>query len=222
MSSCQRMCLGVVVLLSCLSSSASAGIINFTLTEDGGGAGIISATVSGALTFSANGQDNTGQFSNYIAPANGTVGFGSSSTLTQGWLKNGALSLGSSSPINTLGYVFAPFGTGGYAPGVIENYTGDPIFLYTNSIAIERGYVSDTTISGSGTINGDFQTLGIVAGTATTVFTLNGIENTVNVVAATAPAPAAVPEPSTAFAMGLFGVISFVGNRRRRRRPATA
>lgn len=212
-------CLGTVLLLTCLNQQASAGIINITFTEDGGGSGVISATVSGNLTFSQGGTDSTGQYSNFIAPANGTFGFGSSSTLLQTWRTNdSALSIVSAN--STSNAIFAGFGTGGYVENVIDNYSGTKLFTYANSIAIERSYTSDAAISGSGTISGDFLTRGISAGTATTVFQLNGTENTLNVIAVAASSPSSVPEPGS-FSLAVLGLCCLgYGVRRKRKKAA--
>ncbi len=119
------------------------------------------------------------------------------------------------------GAIFAGYGTGGYVPEQLENVTGDKIATYLNALSIARNINSGDSISGSATLSGTFATRGITAGTSWTTFTLDGEENTLNYVATSAGA-SSVPEPSTAIAMGLLGILGFAGNRRRRRQESVA
>ena len=191
-----------------LTGPLNAGTVFIDLVEDGGGAGIITATVSGSLDFTS-GLNNTPGFSNYIAPANGTIGFGLATALTRGWGPGFGFVVQSATPSANAGVVFAPYGAGSFAQNVLTNVSGNPLFLFTNGLQVDRTYVSGNPLSTSATLSGDFQSRGITPGTATTEFTLDGQANTLTVRATTA-----VPEPTAPVLAG----VALLGLAARRRR----
>jgi hypothetical protein len=213
--------LGIVLagLLLCLAKPASAGVVTITMIENGSS---ISVSMSGSLDFTSGGDDGTANFSNYIGPANGTIGFGSSSTLTRRWLVGDAtypLIVQSSSPVQSQGgVVFSPFGSGGFAQNVISGVSGSGLFLLTNSIKVDRNYVSGGALSATGTIAGSFAANGITVGTSTTQFTLGtggGSGNTL--IFQRSVASASVPDQMPTAALGAGVVLMGLPARRRRR-----
>lgn len=190
-----------------LTVPLNAGTVFIDLVEDGGGANVIMVTVSGSLNFTS-GANSTPGFSDYIAPANGTIGFGLNTALTRSWLLGAGLVVQSATPPAASGAVFAPYGTGGFAQNVLTNVSGNPLFVFLNGFQVDRGYVSGDPLSASATLAGDFQSNGITAGTATTQFTLDGLPNTLTV------RSVAVPEPTAPSLAGL-ALLCLVGRRRR-------
>lgn len=212
----KRSLLGMVVtmLLFCLATKpASAAVIYIDMIEN---AGFISVTMSGSLDFTSNGVDATGAFSNFIAPANGTMGLGLSSTLIQVWrTPSSTLRIVSTDPVQTQQTaLFSPFGGGGYAESAISGFSGDNLFLYTNAFGVARDYVSGAPLSATGTISGTFASNGITVGTSTTVFELGAFGSATENTLIVSRSIAGVPEPSTG-ALGLVGLIAIVLRRRK-------
>jgi len=202
-------------LMTCLTGPLFAGTVFIDLVEDGGGAGVITATLSGSLDFTSNGTGSTGGFSNYIVPANGTIGFGPSTGAVLSWTTSGGtpnMAVQSAIPSANSGAIFAPFGTStSFAQNDLTNFSGDRLFLYTNGMAVGGPYTSGSSLNASATLSGDFQSRGITLGTATTQFTLAGSANTLTVRASV------VPEPTT-WVMGLAGIACGCWQMSRRRR----
>jgi hypothetical protein len=89
-----------------LAQPVSAGVVTITMIEN---AGSISVSMSGSLDFTSAGSANSAGFSDYIGPANGTIGFGSSATLTQAWfISDSSMAVQSSSPVQSRSGVFFP------------------------------------------------------------------------------------------------------------------
>ena len=198
-------------LLMCSTSSLSAGTVTVTFTEDGGGPGVIGVSFSGSLDF-VTGEPTVFSFSHYINPTGGTVSFATAGDPSRRWLTDGPSTMvvtGSSSPPAT-GAVFAGYGTGGFAPFLLENVSGTKFATYLNGIQLDSSIASGAAISGSATFSGTFADRGISAGTFTTNFTLDGQANTIiyQTVAASAVPGSAGP----AALIGLAGIA-----RRRRR-----
>jgi hypothetical protein len=191
-------------LLLGLAQPVSAGVVTITMIEN---AGSISVSMSGSLDFTSAGFANTNGFSDYIGPANGTIGFGSNGTLTQQWsIGDTTLAVQSASPVQSQSNVFfSPFGSGSFAQNMIFGYSGSSLFIYTASFAVDRSYVSGATLSGSGSISGSFASNGITAGTSTTQFTLNGSANTLTVQRSAAPVGVPAPSPASLLALILGG-----------------
>jgi hypothetical protein len=212
----------------CYSNSLSAGILTITFTEDGGGTDIISVSYSGSLDFIAGDSTKNFSFSRFINPAGGTMSFAALGTLARYWQADGN-NTGAIQRTNysgTLGSnaIFAGYGTGSYAADVLNVTPGSTAFaLYLDhpntsaGLKVARDYISGDPLSGSATLSGTFASRGITSGTSWTEFTLDGQYNKVEFIAAQA-----VPEPSTAIAMGLLGIVGFAGNRCRRRQGSVA
>lgn len=182
---------GVVAsALLCLTTPASAGTVTITMVENSGS---ISVSLSGSIDYTTNAGVNTSAlFSNYIAPVNGTIGFGLSTALVQAFGISNVFAVQSASPAQTLApsVLFSPYGTGPYVENALSGVTGDLFFIYTNGIGLARDYVSGAALSATGTLTGTFATNGITVGTSTTQFTLSGFANTV-IVQRSVPTPAA-------------------------------
>ena len=213
--------LGIVLagLLLCLAKPASAGVLTITMIDNGSS---ISVSMSGSLEFSSAGFASSNGFPNYIAPENGTIGFGPSGTLTQEWSMLSPtypLNVTSTSPVQSRASVFSPYGSGPYAAGSITNVSGSTFFVYTGAIAVAPDYSSGTQMSATGTISGNFTTRGITVGTSTTVFRLGnvtgGAENTL--IVQRSVAPASVPDQMPTAALGAGVVLMGLAARRRRR-----
>jgi hypothetical protein len=191
-------------LLLGLAQPVSAGVVTITMIEN---AGSISVSMSGSLNFTSAGFATTAGFSDYIGPANGTIGFGSSATLTQGWsIGDTTLEVQSASPVQSqIGLFFSPFGSGGFAQNMIGGYSGSSLFIYFAGVAVDRSYVSGATLSGSGSISGSFASNGITAGTSTTQFTLNGSANTITVQRSATPVGVPAPSPASLLALIVGG-----------------
>lgn len=168
-------------LLLCLDSAASAGTVTVTLREDGGGSGIISLSVSGSLDWV--GAATSTVSGKFISPTWGNMGF-TTNTGAHGWWSSASFANGKYEFVSTTGTrnfssVWGNYGTGGDYSGI--TYTGHTFRMWTDGIAVDNTLTSGATISGSGTIIGDFTARGITAGTVTTVFKLGstGLSNTV-------------------------------------------
>jgi hypothetical protein len=225
--------LGIVLagLLLCLAKPASAGVVTITMIDNGSS---ISVSMSGSLDFTSAGAGATtpsfGQtastmsnsFPNYIAPVNGTIGFGPSGTPTQQWnMLNSTypLNVTSTSPVQSQPSIFfSPFGSGPYAANAITNVSGSNFFVYTGAIAVAPGYTSGGALSATGTIAGSFASNGITVGTSTTQFTLGaggGSGNTL--IFQRSVASASVPDQMPTAALGAGVVLMGLAARRRRR-----
>jgi hypothetical protein len=214
--------LGIVLagLLLCLAKPASAGVVTITMIDNGSS---ISVSMSGSLDFTSAGGSRSNGFSNYLAPRNGTIGFGPSLTPTQQWnISNDdyPLNVTSTSPQQSLpSTYFSPFGTRDYEGNVITNVSGSNFFVYQSAIAVAPGYASGDNLSATGTISGNFAYWGITAGTtSTTQFTLGtggGSANTL--IVQTSVAPARVPDQMPTAALGAGVVLMGLAARRRRR-----
>jgi hypothetical protein len=165
--------LGIVLagLLLCLAKPASAGVVTITMIDNGSS---ISVSMSGSLHFSSAGAAIPGgnTFPNYLAPKNGTIGFGPTGTITQQWnMLNSTypLNVTSTLPVQSQPSIyFSPFGTRDYVGDVITNVSGSNFFVYTGAIAVAQGYTSGGALSATGTISGNFAYWGITAGTTST------------------------------------------------------
>jgi hypothetical protein len=164
----------------------------------------------------------TNSFPNYIAPVNGTIGFGPTGTPTQQWnMLNSIypLNVTSTSPLQSQSNIyFSPFGSGPYAANAITNVSGSNFFVYTGAIAVDPGYTSGGALSATGTISGNFTTRGITVGTSTTQFKLGtgaGAANTL--IVQTSVASARVPDQMPTAALGAGVVLMGLAARRRRR-----
>jgi hypothetical protein len=215
--------LGIVLagLLLCLAKPASAGVVTITMIENGSS---ISVSMSGSLDFTTAGAVIQGgnSFPNYIAPVNGTIGFGPSGTPTQQWnMLNSTypLNVTSTSPVQSQPSIFfSPFGSGPYAANAITNVSGSNFFVYTGAIAVAPGYTSGGALSATGTIAGSFASNGITVGTSTTQFTLGaggGSGNTL--IFQRSVASASVPDQMPTAALGAGVVLMGLAARRRRR-----
>jgi hypothetical protein len=215
--------LGIVLagLLLCLAKPASAGVVTITMIENGSS---ISVSMSGSLDFTTAGAVIQGgnSFPNYIAPVNGTIGFGPSGTPTQQWnMLNSTypLDVTSTSPLQSQPSIyFSPFGSGPYAANAITNVSGSNFFVYTGAIAVAPGYTSGGALSATGTIAGSFASNGITVGTSTTQFTLGaggGSGNTL--IFQRSVASASVPDQMPTAALGAGVVLMGLAARRRRR-----
>jgi len=215
--------LGIVLagLLLCLAKPASAGVVTITMIDNGSS---ISVSMSGSLDFTSAGAAIQGgnSFPNYIAPVNGTIGFGASGTPTQQWNAQNItypLNVTSTSPVQSQpSVVFSPFGSGPYTANAITNVSGSNFFVYTGAIAVAPGYTSGGALSATGTISGNFTTNGITVGTSTTQFTLGtggGSGNTL--IFQRSVASASVPDQMPTAALGAGVVLMGLAARRRRR-----
>jgi hypothetical protein len=215
--------LGIVLagLLLCLAKPASAGVVTITMIENGSS---ISVSMSGSLDFTTAGAVIQGgnSFPNYIAPVNGTIGFGPSGTPTQQWnMLNSTypLNVTSTSPVQSQPSIFfSPFGSGPYAANAITNVSGSNFFVYTGAIAVAPGYTSGANLSATGTISGNFAANGITVGTSTTQFKLGtgaGAANTL--IVQRSVASARVPDQMPTAALGAGVVLMGLAARRRRR-----
>jgi hypothetical protein len=213
--------LGIVLagLLLCLAKPASAGVVTITMIDNGSS---ISVSMSGSLDFTSAGNATTNGFPNYIAPVNGTIGFGPSGTPTQQWnMLNSTypLNVTSTSPVQSQPSIFfSPFGSGPYAANAITNVSGSNFFVYTGAIAVAPGYTSGGALSATGTIAGSFASNGITVGTSTTQFTLGaggGSGNTL--IFQRSVASASVPDQMPTAALGAGVVLMGLAARRRRR-----
>ena len=215
--------LGIVLagLLLCLAKPASAGVVTITMIENGSS---ISVSMSGSLDFTTAGAVIQGgnSFPNYIAPVNGTIGFGPSGTPTQQWnMLNSTypLNVTSTSPVQSQPSIFfSPFGSGPYAANAITNVSGSNFFVYTGAIAVAPGYTSGGALSATGTIAGSFASNGITVGTSTTQFKLGtgaGAANTL--IVQRSVASARVPDQMPTAALGAGVVLMGLAARRRRR-----
>ena len=215
--------LGIVLagLLLCLAKPASAGVVTITMIDNGSS---ISVSMSGSLDFTTAGAVIQGgnSFPNYIAPVNGTIGFGPSGTPTQQWnMLNSTypLNVTSTSPVQSQPSIFfSPFGSGPYAANAITNVSGSNFFVYTGAIAVAPGYTSGANLSATGTISGDFASRGITVGTSTTQFTLgNGGGSANTLIVQRSVASARVPDQMPTAALGAGVVLMGLAARRRRR-----
>jgi hypothetical protein len=225
--------LGIVLagLLLCLAKPASAGVVTITMIDNGSS---ISVSMSGSLEFTSAGAGATtpsvGQvattrsniFPNYLAPRNGTIGFGPSGTSTQQWEMFDStypLNVTSTSPEQRRpSTYFSPFGTADYESDVITNVSGSNFFVYESAIAVASGYRSGTEMSATGTISGNFAYWGITPGTSTTLFTLGTGGGTANtLIFQRSVAPARVPDQMPTAALGAGVVLMGLAARRRRR-----
>ena len=213
--------LGIVLagLLLCLAKPASAGVVTITMIENGSS---ISVSMSGSLDFTSAGDALQNNFPNYIAPVNGTIGFGASGTSTQQWnMLNSTypLNVTSTSPLQSQPNIyFSPFGSGPYTPNAITNVSGSNFFVYLSAIAVAPGYTSGGALSATGTIAGSFAANGITVGTSTTQFTLGtggGSANTL--IFQRSVASASVPDQMPTAALGAGVVLMGLAARRRRR-----
>jgi hypothetical protein len=213
--------LGIVLagLLLCLAKPASAGVVTITMIDNGSS---ISVSMSGSLHFSSAGAALQNSFPNYIAPVNGTIGFGASGTPTQQWNAQNItypLNVTSTSPVQSQPSIFfSPFGSGPYAANAITNVSGSNFFVYTGAIAVAPGYTSGGALSATGTIAGSFASNGITVGTSTTQFTLGaggGSGNTL--IFQRSVASASVPDQMPTAALGAGVVLMGLAARRRRR-----
>ena len=215
--------LGIVLagLLLCLAKPASAGVVTITMIENGSS---ISVSMSGSLDFTTAGAVIQGgnSFPNYIAPVNGTIGFGPSGTPTQQWnMLNSTypLNVTSTSPVQSQPSIFfSPFGSGPYAANAITNVSGSNFFVYTGAIAVAPGYTSGGALNATGTIAGSFASNGITVGTSTTQFKLGtgaGAANTL--IVQRSVASARVPDQMPTAALGAGVVLMGLAARRRRR-----
>jgi hypothetical protein len=213
--------LGIVLagLLLCLAKPASAGVVTITMIDNGSS---ISVSMSGSLDFTSAGNATTNGFPNYIAPVNGTIGFGAVGTPTQQWNMLSPtfnLNVTSASPVQSQGSIyFSPFGSGQYTSNVITNVSGSNFFVYLSGIAVAQGYTSGGALSATGTISGDFASRGITVGTSTTQFKLGtgaGAANTL--IVQRSVASARVPDQMPTAALGAGVVLMGLAARRRRR-----
>jgi hypothetical protein len=204
-----------------LAKPASAGVVTITMIENGSS---ISVSMSGSLDFTTAGAVIQGgnSFPNYIAPVNGTIGFGPSGTPTQQWnMLNSTypLNVTSTSPVQSQPSIFfSPFGSGPYAANAITNVSGSNFFVYTGAIAVAPGYTSGANLSATGTISGNFAANGITVGTSTTQFKLGtgaGAANTL--IVQRSVASARVPDQMPTAALGAGVVLMGLAARRRRR-----
>lgn len=194
-------------LLLCLAKPVSAGIVTITMIENGGS---ISVTLSGSLDFSSPGYQTTAGYSNYIDPAEGSIGLGLDSTLVKLWtISTSDFTVQSTSPVQSnSNFAFSPFGSGSYAPGVIAGYSGSPLFLYSNGIGVDRAYGSGTALSGTGTISGTFASHGITLGTSTTQFTLGTSGGSANTLIVQRSVPDEMPTVVVGIGLLLLGLAS--------------
>ena len=213
--------LGIVLagLLLCLAKPASAGTVTITMIDNGSS---ISVSMSGSLHFSSAGAALQNSFPNYIAPVNGTIGFGASGTPTQQWNAQNItypLNVTSTSPVQSQPSIyFSPFGSGQYTSDAITNVSGSTFFVYTGAIAVAPGYTSGANLSATGTISGNFAANGITVGTSTTQFKLGtgaGAANTL--IVQRSVASARVPDQMPTAALGAGVVLMGLAARRRRR-----
>jgi hypothetical protein len=215
--------LGIVLagLLLCLAKPASAGVVTITMIDNGSS---ISVSMSGSLHFSSAGAVIQGgnSFPNYIAPVNGTIGFGPSGTPTQQWnMLNSTypLDVTSTSPLQSQPSIyFSPFGSGPYAANAITNVSGSNFFVYTGAIAVAPGYTSGGALNATGTIAGSFAANGITVGTSTTQFRLGDNGGSANtLIVQRSVASASVPDQMPTAALGAGVVLMGLAARRRRR-----
>jgi hypothetical protein len=201
-----------------LAKPASAGVVTITMIDNGSS---ISVSMSGSLDFSSAGFASSNGFPNYIAPENGTIGFGPSGTLTQEWSMLSPtypLNVTSTSPVQSRASVFSPYGSGPYAAGSITNVSGSTFFVYTGAIAVAPGYTSGGALNATGTISGNFTTRGITVGTSTTQFTLGDNGGSANtLIFQRSVASASVPDQMPTAALGAGVVLMGLAARRRRR-----
>jgi len=213
--------LGIVLagLLLCLAKPASAGVVTITMIDNGSS---ISVSMIGSLDFTSAGDALTNNFPNYIAPVNGTIGFGASGTSTQQWnMLNSTypLNVTSTSPLQSQPNIyFSPFGSGPYTSNAITNVSGSNFFVYLSAIAVDPNYTSGGALNATGTIAGSFAANGITVGTSTTQFTLGtggGSANTL--IFQRSVASASVPDQMPTAALGAGVVLMGLAARRRRR-----
>ena len=209
------------------AQDSPAGILTITLTEDADGAGNISIAVSGQLEFTSS---SAGAFaySYGIRPDKGLIGPGPGTTsMSIYWSSNlGDFASTSADPATTSS-PWAVFGDGGSQFNKTNiTYSGTSVYLFLNAIGFDTPIESNAEITGIGTITGEnFADLGITPNiTATTNFTLGNDprSNTLKVITVGSGGTGSVPEPSTAIAMGLLGIVGFAGHRRRRRQVSVA
>ncbi|QDT62450.1 PEP-CTERM motif protein [Stieleria bergensis] len=104
----------------------------------------------------------------------------------------------------------------------LTNITGESGFgwRFTSSgiLYIHKDYVSGAQYDSSATVN---ITSSSVTNGSFATYTMTG-GDTVRFQYSVASSSSAVPEPSTAIAMGLLGILGFAGNRRRRRQESVA
>ena len=227
--------LGIVLagLLLCLAKPASAGVVTITMIDNGSS---ISVSMSGSLNFASGGAVIQGgnDYPNYIAPVNGTIGFGPRGTPTQQWnattstmqepvAPNFLLNVTTASPGQSQTDIFfSPFGSGpnaDYAESAITNVSGSTFFVYTSAIAVDPNYASGGALNATGTISGSFADNGITVGTSTTDFTLGtgaGLRSNTLIVQRSV-ASARVPDQMPTAALGAGVVLMGLAARRRRR-----
>ena len=204
-------------LLFCLNSSLSAGTVTITLTEDGGGAGVISVSLSGSLDWSSTPTTQSANATTFLNPQYGALGLIASPLVVHKWqvpAPYSTLDIVSTTTSTASNSIWGNYGTGsGFGPGL--SYTGTAFTMLGTGLFLDSTIASGEAISGSGTFSGTFASLGITPGTVTNVFKLggaSGVENTI--VIQTQGANASVP--------GLGGLAALAcgvtGLRRNRRR----
>ena len=184
-----------LLLLLALCGNANAGIVVdvFTVGSD------VHISLSGDInTDSLGSQQGTGlfNFSVQISPSTGEVMLGA---------------LNNPYDVYTPGHVLTPFGLD--SPSYATSYLGDITGILGTEVYLPFGYSTGQQLSGSAIFAATSISGFGTPGTYVTTFSNGGTSDTftINVVGATP-----VPEPSTAIAMGLLGVVGFAGNRRRR------
>ena len=155
-----------------------------------------------------------------MIPGQGQISFNTSSPGMQQWTKDGGGFIQTATSDPTYTGMFARFGTStAFVNNLLTIAPGSTrIGIFTNKLRVDAGLNSGDSLSGSATVSGSFASLGITEGTSWTEFTLIGQANRLEFVAG----DPTVPEPSTAIAMGLLGIVGFAGNRRRRRQESVA
>ena len=208
----------LAIALLFLSQRAEAGIVVDIVEASDGNSVTINA--SGTLTFAA--------FEPNISAG---IGEGlrlkreSSSTGIMQYLPS---NLGAATYAQSSAYGSADFSNwngdvnGGSPASPVTNISGESgfgwRFLSSNILYIYGGYVSGTQYDSTATVAISNST--VTDGSYAT-YTMTG-GDTVRFQYSVASSSSAVPEPSTAIAMGLLGIVGFAGNRRRRRQGSVA
>jgi hypothetical protein len=188
-------------LLLAFCGTANAGIVVdiFTVGAD------VHISLSGDINTDALGPDYGTYAFEYpvqISPSTGEVILGSQGNFYE---------------VYTPGHTLTPFGLS--SPIYPTSYLGDIAGIFGAGVYLPQGYITVQPLTGTAvfadtTINNFGST-----GSYVTTFSNNGTSDTftINVYGG-----ASVPEPSTAIAMGLLGIVGFAGNRRRRRQVSVA